>query len=134
MSDRAQSIPPTPPPEAPVPSAPEVESERMIRHTWLAAFDEPKVFALLEEIGAGIVHHAREAGLWGLDVPRSMAGIVADLESLALCLAEVADTPTASSVTADDLALCADARRWAGTVAGMVAEIRLALDGDSEVL
>ncbi len=71
MSDRAKSSPPTPPPEPP---APEVESERMIRRTWLVAFDEPQAFAAFEAIGAGIVHHAREAGLWGLDLSGASKG------------------------------------------------------------
>ncbi len=82
------------------------ESEWMIRQTWLVAFDEPAAFSRFEEAGAGIVHHAREAGLWGLDVPRSLDGIGADLDSLASCLEEVAEMPADSSVTRDELAPC----------------------------
>ncbi len=128
MPDRAKSTPSTPPPQPP---APEVESERMIRHTWLAAFDEPVGLAQLEQVGAAIVHHAREAGLWGLDVPRSMAGIGADLDSLAACLEEVADTPAASTVTREDLAVCVAARSWAGELRAIVAGIRAGL-GEGE--
>ena len=82
MSDHAQSTCPPP------------ESDRMLRHTWLRGFDTPAPLTLFEQLGATLADYAREAGLWGLDMAAEpLAAIAEDLDSLAVCLTEVRDTP-----------------------------------------
>ncbi len=61
---------------------------------------------------------------------RSLAGIGADLESLAACLEEVAETSADSTVSHEELALCVMARAWAGELQVIVTGIRTALDED----
>ncbi len=58
---------------------------------------------------------------------RSLQGIGADLDSLAACLEEVADTPTDSTVSRDELVLCVAARSWAVDLRAIVAGIRTGL-------
>jgi hypothetical protein len=122
MSDRLEC---TRPPEVPL------ESDRMLRHTWLHGFDDPEPFAALDGLGAVIADYAREARAWSTDGVREPLGaIAADLDSLAACLVEVAEVPSDSRVSRGDLALCVAARKWAVDLGAVAAGIRAGLSAD----
>lgn len=121
-------------PEEPTAARKPPESERVFRETILRRFEDPEHSEILRRFGALLYALAVESELWGAAPARGVlavqvAAAAEDLEHLAGYLREVAQTPTHTGVSEEELTLCRRAAEWAEHLARAVDGLRRAAEG-----